>query len=212
MTPADLHKLYAAVIGLLLLVGGFLWWRYDIGQKAVIAYVTHGADSTLKVAQDSSAKALRDTVAASKRVQASKDSLTRQTALLKAQRAKSDSVTKVEASARQRAEQALADSLAGTVTLRTSLAGLIVASRQDSIAHEAERVQDTADHRAFVSAITADSAQHQTDVHALSLMEGRAQAAERLAALLKKSQPGFIGKYAGWAVASVVTVAAILKK
>ena len=202
MAPADLHKLYAAAIGALLLIGGLAWWRHDVGQKAIQAYQLHSLDSTKTKQLDSVASTSRTAQEAASVAQAQKAQALRLVAAGEALRAKTDSIAKAEFNARQEAEKVVKDSAATIAELRAGLDRLILLDRADSSARLAQTLADGASRGQLTKALAAsDSALQASQAQVRSLV-ALTETLTREVGLLKKAQPSTFGnvvRVVGWA-------------
>jgi hypothetical protein len=204
VTTTQLHQLYLWLIGLLLAVGGYFWWRHDVGQKAIVAYVTHSTDSTIKVKQkaldSASQKAQQDSVTRERALSAAKAQIVRQ----RADSARADSLIKVSANERERAERLLRDSLASAADLRNELGRAIAQSRADSGASVAQHIADALTIRSLMVVISADSTALASSHAELRATQALADLRLREIGLLKAQAPSKVGnilKYAGWGLA-----------
>lgn len=197
MTPSDLHRLYAAVIGALLLIVGLAWWRHDVSQKAIQAYQLHALDSTKTKQIDSVARTSRLAQDAEKAAQAAKTQALRQVAAGEALRAKQDSLVKVSANARADAEKALADSQATVATLRGDLSRLVSATRADSAAHARTLAGRDSLDRQLWRTISAGSLALTAEQRRSQSLQALTETLTKEIALVRKSQPSFVSNHLG---------------
>lgn len=200
-----LWEVLAGLVALVVIGGGFVVHERSLGAQQIL---THVADSTHAVALKAAALALHDTVAASNAVRAAKDSLARSLARSVAARTTADSIAKGAADERTRAEGLLADSLASRDSLRAELRRSLRADSLRDVAREAQSVADRGALAQALTTIAADSVQHIADTRALTLMQGRAESAERVAALLKKDRPSTVGNMVRYGLAFGVGILA----
>ena len=204
MLPADLHKLYAALIGLILLVGGFLWFRASERHAGAIAVLTHQNDSTIKVqvgiVQQTALRASLDSLHQQAALSAARQQVARQNALQRA----TDSLIQVSANERQRSERVLADSLATVRGLRDQLAAEVRSSRADSAASADRRNGDGATIRSLLAVVAADSTALASSRAELRATQALADLRLREVQLVKEQMPSKFGnalRYAGWGLA-----------
>ncbi len=202
MAPSALHKLYGILIALLVAVGSLAWRRHDIQQKAVQAYELRSLDSTKTTQLDSVAQRSRDAVQAASQAQAQKLSALRLVAAGEALRAKQDSLVKVSANERARAEAALRDSLATVGTLRSALSRLDSVSRADSTAAATVRVSSQQTIVQLLAVVRSDSVALTAEQRRSQSLQALTETLTREVGLLKKAQPSTFGnvvRVVGWA-------------
>ncbi len=197
MTPADIHKLYAAAIGAILLVGGLAWWRHDVGQKAIQAYELRSLDSTKTKQLDSVAQRSQDAVQAASQAQAQKAQALRLVAAGEALRAKQDSTVRQSANARAEAEKMVTDSQATLAELRAGLDRLVLQSRVDSASASHQRLADSLSIRSLLQAVAAGDSASQASAAQVRALVALNATLTREVGLLKKAQPGFVSNHLG---------------
>lgn len=181
--------------GLVALVAGYFIWRQAERHAGALAVITHQADSTHVADSVASLNTLRIAQEAQTHAEAAKSAALKQIAHQRADSARQDSLVRVSANERERAEQLLRDSLATTTELRAELGRSVAQSRRDS-ADSKQRIDAlTRTQVLLLGAIQADSASHATELRALDAMRARAEASEKLTALVKQAEPSFLSKH-----------------
>lgn len=200
MTPATLHRIYLGAIGLLLLAGGFLWFRASERHAGAIAVLTHQADSTVTAIAKDTARIAQEARQKEADAQGLLDKARAQIARQRADSAKQDSIVRASANERANAERVLRDSLATVGALRSELGRMLAQSRVDSGAAKQAASEAARTVGSLLSVIAADSA-------ALTAERARSASLTALAAslqaevrLLRESQPSGVGKVI-WAIA-----------
>lgn len=193
MTEAEIHKVYAGVIGIIVCVGatwGFMEHERHVGERALL---TRQTDS---VRVEASAKAAIDSVAKVVLMQqaATLESAARKEVAKDAALAKADSEAhRIAAVERERAVALLRDSLATSDSLRREIGRLVASGTAEAKADSVKEVQHQVTVRGLLATIDAKNAALRGDSVAYGSLLLAKQAGEREIALLKKAQPSTVG-------------------
>ena len=204
MTPSDIHKAWAAGVGVLLLVGGFLWFRASERHAGAIAVLTHQVDSTVTVQKR---KALSDSLYAAQAVRDAETQKGKALALVAAGRAlqsHTDSIARSAADARALAERTLADSQATVSQLRSALSELRLASLHDSDNAKQSATRADGIIHALMGTLVQDSLALSAERSHAASLQALATSLQTEVGLLKKSQPS---KF--WGVVKIVGVGVV---
>lgn len=193
MTSARLHQLYLIGIALLLVAGGFLWWRHDIQQKAILDFKLHAQDSTSAVRKHEADSIATVALGAASDAQAQKVKALAQVAAGVTLQHRTDSLARQASNERDAATRLLADSLASIDQLRLELGSLVGRTRADSAASAQQHTADIGSIHALLATIAADETAltaSQKEVAALKALN--ASTAQELK-LVRQSQPSTFG-------------------
>ena len=193
MTTAALHRLYGILLGLVVLVGGYLFWRQHERSVGAIAVVTQAVRDSAKVVQDSLAQSVQQARSAEQVRQVALGAAQRQIARQRADSARQDSIVRVSANERQKAEAALRDSLVSAGELRTRLAALDASSRADSAAWASDRGAFQRTVGSLLAVVHADSLTIQAERQRADRAEQLAALRARETALVRKQAPSTAG-------------------
>ncbi len=205
-------KLYAIIAALVVASGSYIGWRAHVRADAVNALVTQQerakSDSIQKVH-------VRDSLAlVQASVRAHDDSVRVQAANARVQATvkRTDSATAILSSLRDSALAMVRDSEATIAGLKGEVIKLATAITANQVTQTAERVawqNDTSELHRQLNTRTTERDLAIKDRNDLS--DEKASLAKQVG-LLKASQPGFVGKYAGWATAGAAIIVAVMKK
>ncbi len=207
MTTTQLHQLYLWLIGLLLAVGGFLWFRASERHAGAIAVLTHQADSTAHVLAKQVDSTSRVALQAASQAQAQKAQALRLVAAGEALRAKQDSTMRASSAERLRATKMVADSLATLAQLRDEIGRLVRLGGRDSTSNAEQHAIDQRSIHGLLATVHADSLALTAEQRRSQSLQALTETLTREVTLLKKSQPSMFGnvvRVVGWAGAGFV--------
>lgn len=190
---SEVHKVWLAVVGLILLVGTLAFYRQHERHAGALALLTQQVESTRitqHVVTDSlngvrqQAKQATAALLVAARVEVRKDSV---------QRLKTDSMVRVASAERVRAEQLLEDSLATISQLRQQVVRLVEVGRRDSALFATQQLTSIRAQAALARVIVGDSVAMHAGVLSYNSLLAEKMAGDQEIKLLKSQRPGVAG-------------------
>ena len=191
--PLKDYAIGGAVIAVIAL--GVIEYK-SIEHKGALKEITRQTESTIAAQQDTVKMTAQDAARAVSQAQVQKDRAYAQIAKQRADSARQDSLVRVSANERARAEAVLRDSLATVQALRHELSGMVASSRADSATYAELHRQDQASIRSLLTVVAADSVASSAKDRQVASLQALNKSLKAEVDLVKQAQPSFIGRHA----------------